>query len=143
MRGLDRPVRSIDADRPAGAHVLTADELLYAGQTRRQIRIEAGRTYFFLIRSSKRHDAVNGLNGLAFAGGLAGAAIATVATAGDENPGPCGYFPVGRCDGEVDARRARALQLTFAGARAIAMPIDDDRVANPVDCASPAKFDSG
>jgi hypothetical protein len=86
----------IDADRPAGAHVLTADELLYAGQTRREIRIEAGRTYFFLIRSSKRHDAVNGL---AFAGGLAGAAIGTVATAGDENPGPCGYFPVGRCDG--------------------------------------------
>jgi hypothetical protein len=34
------------ADRPAGPHVLTADEVLYAGQTKREIRTEAGRTYF-------------------------------------------------------------------------------------------------
>lgn len=82
----------IYADRPSGVHVLTADELLYAGQTKREIRTEAGRTYFFLIRSSKRHDAVNGS---AFVGGLAGAAIATVATSGDENPGPVDIFPLG------------------------------------------------
>jgi hypothetical protein len=81
----------IYADRPAGAHVLTADEVLYAGQTKREIRTGAGRTYFFLIGSSKRHDAVNGS---AFVGGLAGAAIATVATSGDENPGPVDIFPL-------------------------------------------------
>jgi hypothetical protein len=81
----------IYADRPAGVHVLTADELLYAGQSKREIRTEAGRTYFFLIRSSKRHDAVNGS---AFVGGLAGAAIATVATSGDENSGPVDIFPL-------------------------------------------------
>jgi hypothetical protein len=34
------------ADRPAGPHVLTADEVLCAGQTKREIRTEAGRTYF-------------------------------------------------------------------------------------------------
>src|SRR5690349_854198 len=37
----------IYADRPAGPHVLTADEVLFAGQSKREIRTEAGRTYFF------------------------------------------------------------------------------------------------
>jgi hypothetical protein len=79
------------ADRPAGRHQLTASEVLFPGETKRDITTESGRTYFFLVRSSERHDAVTGVTMI---GGLAGAVVASVATYGNENPGPANFFPL-------------------------------------------------
>jgi Protein of unknown function (DUF2846) len=89
--GKARPGTYIYADRPAGRHWLVASETLYQGDTTREIRTEPGRTFFFLVRSSKRHDAITG-SGLV--GGLAGMAVVSVATAGTENPGPADIFPL-------------------------------------------------
>ena len=73
------------ADRPAGQHHLVASETLFPGETKRDFTTISGRTYYFLIRSSARHDAVTGFG---VVGGLAGAVVASVATSGNENPGP-------------------------------------------------------
>lgn len=73
------------ADRPAGRHELLVSELLFPGDTKREIVMEAGRTHFYLIKSSPRHDATTGG---AMLGGLAGLAVVSVATAGETNPGP-------------------------------------------------------
>ena len=73
------------ADRPAGRHELLVTELMFPGDTKREIVTEAGRTHFYLIKSSARHDAATGG---AILGGLAGLAVVSVATAGDANPGP-------------------------------------------------------
>jgi hypothetical protein len=35
--------------------------LLFPGETKRDITTESGRTYFFLVRSSERHNAVTGV----------------------------------------------------------------------------------
>ena len=77
------------ADRPAGRHQLIASELLFPGETTRDFSTESGRTYFFLIRSSARHDSVTGVSMVA---GLAGALVASAATAGSGNPGPAEFF---------------------------------------------------
>jgi hypothetical protein len=79
------------ADRPAGRHQLSATEVLFPGETRRDITMESGRTYFFLVRSSERHDAVTGVTMI---GGLAGAVVASVATSGVDNTGPANFFPL-------------------------------------------------
>lgn len=79
------------ADRPAGRHQLIASEALFPGDTKRDFATESGRTYYFLIRSSQRHDAVAG-GGLA--GGLLGMAAASVITSGSENTGPAEFFPL-------------------------------------------------
>ena len=79
------------ADRPAGRHQLVAGELLFPGETKRDIVTESGRTYFFLIRASERHNAVAGVT---LIGGLAGAVVASVATAGSDNLGPAVFFPL-------------------------------------------------
>jgi|SRR5271167_1980804 len=79
------------ADRPAGRHQLVASETLFPGETKRDFATVSGRTYYFLIRSSERHDAVTG--GVLFAG-LAGAVVASVATSGSENPGPAELLPL-------------------------------------------------
>jgi hypothetical protein len=79
------------ADRPAGRHELVAGETLFPGETKRDFTTVSGRTYYFLIRSSKRHDAVTG--GVVL-GGLTGAVVASVATSGDENPGPAELLPL-------------------------------------------------
>lgn len=79
------------ADRPAGRHQLSASEVLFPGETKRDITTESGRTYFFLVRSSERHDAVTGVTMI---GGLAGAVVASVATSGSDNPGPAVFFPL-------------------------------------------------
>jgi hypothetical protein len=50
-----------------------------------------GRTYFFLIKSSARHDAVTGVTVVA---GLAGALVSSVATAANDNPGPAEFIPL-------------------------------------------------
>ena len=73
------------ADRPAGRHDVLLTEALFPGDTKREIVMEAGRTHFYLIKSSARHDATTGG---ALLGGLAGLAVVSVATAGEANPGP-------------------------------------------------------
>jgi hypothetical protein len=79
------------ADRPAGRHQLMASEVLFPGDTTREFATESGRTYFFLVRSSERHDSVSGVTMVA---GLAGALVASAATAGNANPGPAEFFPL-------------------------------------------------
>ncbi|MEP6840103.1 MAG: DUF2846 domain-containing protein [Bradyrhizobium sp.] len=77
------------ADRPAGRHQLIASEILFPGETTRDFSTESGRTYFFLIRSSDRHDSVTGVSMVA---GLAGGLLASAATAGSGNPGPAEFL---------------------------------------------------
>ncbi len=72
-------------DRPSGRHDVLVTELMFPGDTKREIVMESGRTHFYLIKSSARHDAATGG---AILGGLAGLAVVSVATAGDTNPGP-------------------------------------------------------
>jgi hypothetical protein len=79
------------ADIPAGRHQLLASEVLFPGDTKRDFNAESGRTYFFLVRSSERHDAVSGMT---LVGGLAGAVVGSVATSGSDNPGPAEFFPL-------------------------------------------------
>lgn len=73
------------ADRPAGRHEVLLTEALFPGDTKREIVMESGRTHFYLIKSSPRHDATTG--GAVF-GGLIGLAAVSVATAGETNLGP-------------------------------------------------------
>jgi hypothetical protein len=79
------------ADRPAGRHQLVASEALFPGDTTREFTTESGRTHYFLVRSSERHDAVTGVTMVA---GLAGALVASAATSGSQNPGPAVLFPL-------------------------------------------------
>ncbi len=79
------------ADRPAGRHQLVANETLFPGETRRDFSTDPGRTYFFLVKSSARHDAVTGMS---MVGGLAGAVVASAATAGSDNLGPAEFVPL-------------------------------------------------
>lgn len=79
------------ADRPAGRHQLVASETLFPGETTREFNTESGRTYYFLIRSSERHDAVNTS---AVIGGLVGVAAAAIVTSGNPNSGPADIFPL-------------------------------------------------
>ncbi|PSO28927.1 hypothetical protein C7G41_24890 [Bradyrhizobium sp. MOS002] len=79
------------ADRPAGRHEVLVTELMFPGDTKREIVMESGRTHFYLIKSSPRHDAATGG---AVLGGLAGIAIVSVATAGEANPGPAELVPL-------------------------------------------------
>jgi Protein of unknown function (DUF2846) len=73
------------ADRPAGRHRLMASETFFPGDTIRELTTQSGRTYYFLIKSSERHDAVAGGGAVA---GLAGMLVATVATSEKDNQGP-------------------------------------------------------
>jgi hypothetical protein len=79
------------ADLPAGRHQLVASELLFPGETTRDFSTVPGRTYFFLVKSSARHDAVTGVTMVV---GLAGALVSSVATAGSDNPGPAELIPL-------------------------------------------------
>ena len=79
------------ADRPAGPHQLTAAETMFPGETRHDFTTAPGRTYYFLIRSSERHDAVTG--GAMFAG-IAGVVATSVVTSGSQNVGPADLFPL-------------------------------------------------
>jgi hypothetical protein len=79
------------ADRPTGRHQLVASEALFPGETRRDFATESGRTYYFLVKSSERHDAVTGG---ALMGGLVGLAAASVVTSGAQNSGPAELFPL-------------------------------------------------
>ena len=73
------------ADRPAGRHHLVAAETLFPGESKLDFTTAAGRTYYFLVRSSERHDTMTG--GVVVAG-LAGMLVTAVATADKENQGP-------------------------------------------------------
>lgn len=79
------------ADRPAGRHQFVISESLFPGETRKDFDTDAGRTYYFLVRSSERHDAVTGG---AVVGGLVGLAAASVVTSGNQNAGPGELFPL-------------------------------------------------
>jgi len=79
------------ADLPAGPHQLTATELMFPGESRRDFTTAPGRTYFFLLKSSARHDAVTGTTIVA---GLAGAVVASVVTSGSDNTGPADLIPL-------------------------------------------------
>ena len=79
------------ADRPAGRHQLVASELMFPGETTREFNTESGRTYYFLIRSSERHDAVTAGTMMV---GLVGLAAASVVTSGSQNTGPADLFPL-------------------------------------------------
>ncbi|WP_375774948.1 DUF2846 domain-containing protein [Bradyrhizobium sp. ma5] len=73
------------ADRSAGRHQLVASEVMFPGETTHNFTTEPGRTYFFLVKSSERHDAVTGVT---MVGGLVGAVVASAATSTAGNPGP-------------------------------------------------------
>jgi Protein of unknown function (DUF2846) len=79
------------ADRPAGRHQLSATETMFPGESKRDFTTESGRTYFFLARTSERHNA---LTGMTIAGGLAGMLIASAVTSGSDSPGPVDFFPL-------------------------------------------------
>jgi hypothetical protein len=79
------------ADRPAGRHEVLISELMFPGETKREIVMEAGRTHFYQIKSSPRHDASMGG---AVLGGLVGLAAVSIATAGEANPGPGELVPL-------------------------------------------------
>ena len=79
------------ADRPAGRHQLVAGELLFPGETRREFTTQPGRTYYFQIKSSERHDAVSGG---AILGGVVGVVAASVVTAGSQNMGAAELIPL-------------------------------------------------
>jgi hypothetical protein len=79
------------ADLPPGPHQLVASELLFPGETKRDFSTAPGRTYFFLVKSSARHDA---LTGMSIAGGLTGLAVGAIATSGSDNLGPGEFVPL-------------------------------------------------
>lgn len=79
------------ADRPAGRHQMVATQTLFPGDTKRDITTESGRTYFFMIKNSER---ANTVAGFALMGGIAGAVVASAATAGKDNPGPVDFIPL-------------------------------------------------
>jgi hypothetical protein len=81
----------IYADRPAGRHQLLATEAFFPGDSKQELKTEPGRTYFLLARTSARHDAVTGMSVM---GGIAGAVVGSVATAGSENAGPVDFVPL-------------------------------------------------
>ena len=78
-------------DRPAGRHALVATQTLFPGDTKRDITTESGRTYFFQVKNSERASVVDGFT---LMGGIAGALVASAATAGKDNPGPVDFIPL-------------------------------------------------
>ncbi|MGA7808359.1 DUF2846 domain-containing protein [Bradyrhizobium sp.] len=103
---LLKPGTYIYVDRPAGRHELLATQKLFPGDTRRDIATESGRTYFFAIKNSQRAKTVTGM---AIVGGLAGALVASAATAGSDNPGPVDLDPL-----DESTARATLAQLQLA-----------------------------
>jgi hypothetical protein len=95
--GRLKPGSYLYADRPAGRHQLVATEMMFPGDSKREIAMESGHTHFFLARVSERHST---LTGMTVAGGLAGMLVASAVTSGSENPGPVDFFP-------LDERTAR------------------------------------
>jgi uncharacterized protein DUF2846 len=86
-----KPGTYVYADRPAGRHELVATQTLFPGETKHDVTTVSGRTYFFVAKNSERSRA---LTGMAMVGGLAGALVASAATAGSDNPGPVDLYPL-------------------------------------------------
>ncbi len=105
LRGL-KTGTYIYTDRSAGAHQLTSTEPLFPGETKLDITVSAGRTYFFLAKPSERSQQ---LYAMSLAGGLTGALVGTVMTSGAKNPGPLDFFPL-----EDSAARAAIAELRLA-----------------------------
>jgi len=89
--GRLRPGTYVYADRPAGRHQLLATETLFPGESKRDITTQSGRTYFFLARTSDRHNAVTGMTMVA---GLAGGLVTAAVTSGGDSTGPVDLFPL-------------------------------------------------
>ena len=81
------------ADRPTGKRELTATEAAFPGVTRYEIAAQAGRTHFFVARTSKRKNALMA-TAAGTGGGLLGLALGTAFTSGYDNPGPIDFFPL-------------------------------------------------
>jgi hypothetical protein len=81
------------ADRPTGRHELTATEPAFPGVTKYEITAQAGQTYFFVARTSKRKNAMIGATAGA-GGGILGLALGVALTSGFDNPGPLDFFPL-------------------------------------------------
>jgi len=94
------------ADRPAGRHRLMASEALFPGDTLREFTTQSGRTYYFLIRSSERHDAVVGGGAVL---GLTGMLMAAAATSEKDNQGPAELLPL-----DESAARTALAELELA-----------------------------
>jgi hypothetical protein len=86
--GRLKPGTYVYADRPAGRHHLLATEALFPDDSRLELSTEPGRTHFLLAKTSARHDTVTGMTVM---GGIAGAVVGSVATAGGENAGPVDF----------------------------------------------------
>lgn len=80
-------------DRPGGKRELTATEPAFPGATRYEVAVQAGQTYFFVARTSKRKNAMIGAQA-ASGGGLLGLALSVALTSGYDNPGPIDFFPL-------------------------------------------------
>jgi len=76
------------ADVTAGTHRLTGDEVMFPGTTQHEIAVQSGRTYFLMVKTSQKSDA---LTAMTVVGGLAGFAVGAVATSGSDNPGPLDF----------------------------------------------------
>jgi hypothetical protein len=87
------------ADSPAGGHVLSVNVWGFPGETKYRFAAAPGRTYFFTANVSQRAKT---LQGAQVFGGLAGLAVAAVATSDDKNPGPLDFVPMD----ETAARKA-------------------------------------
>jgi Protein of unknown function (DUF2846) len=101
-----KPGTYVYVDRPAGRHELVASQTLFPGDTKREVTTASGRTYFFVIKNSDRSRA---LTGMTLVGGLAGAVVASAATAGSDNPGPVDIYPL-----EEAAARTTLAELQLA-----------------------------
>ncbi|HXH47721.1 MAG TPA: DUF2846 domain-containing protein [Bradyrhizobium sp.] len=101
------PGKYVYADRPAGRHQLLVTELLFPGDTKREIVMEAGRTHFYLVKSSPRHDAATGG---AVLGGLVGLAAVSIATAGEANPGPADLVPLDEATAQTKLAELQAVE---------------------------------
>src|SRR4051794_20951027 len=79
--------------RPNGKLELGATEAAFPGVTRYEVTAQAGRTHFFVARTSKRKNAMIAAAG-ATGGGILGLALSTALTSGYDNPGPIDFFPL-------------------------------------------------
>jgi hypothetical protein len=95
-------------DRPSGKRELTATEAAFPGVTRYEVAVQAGQTYFFVARTSKRKNAMIGAQA-ASGGGLLGLALSVALTSGYDNPGPIDFFPL-----EEAAARTTIAELRLA-----------------------------
>jgi hypothetical protein len=86
------------ADRPVGRHQLVVTESLFPGETRREFTTVPGRTYYFLVRTSERHDT---MTGGAVVGGLAGMLVTAVATSDKEAQGPAQLIPLDESNAKI------------------------------------------